>query len=116
MAFIIVGIVVVLGGALVMLLATGRRRATTGRLSRETRQRDESTPTVGTELATVDESEEARARADEARAATGAVPAKRAKRMTCRRVVRSVSGTLTIAAWRAAGRSSPVTGSVHVIV
>ena len=79
MAFIIVGIVVVLGGALVMLLATGRRRATTGRLSRETRQRDESTPPVGTELATVDESDEARARADEARAATGAVPAKRAR-------------------------------------
>ena len=79
MAFIIVGIVVVLGGALIMLLATGRRRATTGRLSRETRQRDDSTPAVGTELATVDESDEARARADEARAATGAVPAKRAK-------------------------------------
>ena len=79
MAFIIVGIVVVLGGALIMLLATGRRRATTGRLSRETRQRDESTPPVGTELATVDESDEARARADEARAATGAIPAKRAK-------------------------------------
>jgi len=78
-AFIIVGIVVVLGGALVMLLATGRRRATTGRLSRETRQRDDSTPAVGTELATIDESDEARARADEARAATGAVPAKRAK-------------------------------------
>jgi cytochrome b6-f complex iron-sulfur subunit len=78
-AFIIVGIVVVLGGALIMLLATGRRRATTGRLSRETRQRDDSTPAVGTELATVDESDEARARADEARAATGAVPAKRAK-------------------------------------
>ena len=79
MGFIIVGIVVVLGGALVMLLATGRRRATTGCLSRETRQRDDSTPAVGTELATVDESDEARARADEARAATGAVPAKRAR-------------------------------------
>ena len=79
MAFIIVGIVVVLGGALVMLLATGRRRATTGRLSRETRQRDDSTTPVGTELATVDDaSEEARARADESRAATGTVPAKRA--------------------------------------
>jgi cytochrome b6-f complex iron-sulfur subunit len=77
--FIIVGIVVVLGGALVMLLATGRRRATTGRLSRETRQRDDSTPAVGTELATVDDaSEDARARADEARAAAGGVPAKRA--------------------------------------
>ena len=79
MAFIIVGIVVVLGGALIMLLATGRRRATTGRLSRETRQRDDSTTPVGTELATVDDaSEEARARADEARAAAGALPAKRA--------------------------------------
>jgi cytochrome b6-f complex iron-sulfur subunit len=78
-AFIIVGIVVVLGGALIMLLATGRRRATTGRLSRETRQRDDSTTPVGTELATVDDaSEEARARADEARVAAGALPAKRA--------------------------------------
>jgi cytochrome b6-f complex iron-sulfur subunit len=78
-AFIIVGIVVVLGGALIMLLATGRRRATTGRLSRETRQRDDSSTPVGTELATVDDtSEEARARADESRAAAGAVPAKRA--------------------------------------
>jgi cytochrome b6-f complex iron-sulfur subunit len=77
-AFIIVGIVVVLGGALVLLLATGRRRATTGRLSRETRQRDDSTPPVGTELATTDDaSEDARARADESRAAAGAVPARR---------------------------------------
>lgn len=74
MAFIIVAIVVVLGGALIFLLATGRRRATTGRLSRETRQRDESTP-ASTELATVDESEDARARADETR---GTTPAKRA--------------------------------------
>jgi cytochrome b6-f complex iron-sulfur subunit len=75
-AFIIVAIVVVLGGALVFLLATGRRRATTGRLSRETRSRDEGMP-VSTEIATIDESAEARARADEARAATGAVPARR---------------------------------------
>lgn len=70
MAFIIVAIVVVLGGALVFLLATGRRRATTGRLSRETRQRDESAPVTTTELATTDESADARARADESRAAT----------------------------------------------
>ena len=74
MALIIVAIVVVLGAALLFLLATGRRRATTGRLSRETRQRDDSAPT-STELATVDESEDARARADETR---GATPAKRA--------------------------------------
>ncbi len=78
MAIIIVAIVVVLGGALVFLLATGRRRATTGRLSRETRQRDTQAPSAATELATTDASEEARARADETRAATGAVPAKRA--------------------------------------
>jgi cytochrome b6-f complex iron-sulfur subunit len=73
-ALIIVAIVVVLGAALLFLLATGRRRATTGRLSRETRQRDEGTPT-STELATIDESEDARARADETR---GATPATRA--------------------------------------
>ena len=77
MGFIIVAIVVVLGGALVFLLATGRRRATTGRLSRETRQRDES-PSPTTEFATTDESADARARADEARTAAGGVPAKRA--------------------------------------
>ncbi|MFA5882411.1 MAG: Rieske 2Fe-2S domain-containing protein [Acidimicrobiia bacterium] len=77
MGFIIVAIVVVLGGALVFLLATGRRRATTGRLSRETRQRDES-PSPTTEVATTDESADARARADEARTAAGGVPAKRA--------------------------------------
>ena len=79
MGFIIVAIVVVLGGALVFLLATGRRRATTGRLSRETRQRDTQAPAAtSTELETTDASAEARARADEARAATGAVPATRA--------------------------------------
>ena len=37
---IAVGIVVVLGLAVVALLVTGRRRATTGRLSRETQKRD----------------------------------------------------------------------------
>jgi cytochrome b6-f complex iron-sulfur subunit len=75
--FIIVGIVVVLGGALVFLLATGRRRATTGRLSRETRQRDQQQASLGTDVATRDASEEARARADEARATAGGVPAAR---------------------------------------
>ena len=79
MGFIIVAIVVVLGGALVFLLATGRRRATTGRLSRETRQRDAQTPTSATtELATADESADARVRADEARESAAGVPAKRA--------------------------------------
>ncbi len=80
MAFIIVGIVVVLGGALVFLLATGRRRATTGRLSRETRARDAGASVAtapGTEVAPVDESEAARARADESRAAAGGTVATR---------------------------------------
>jgi len=79
-AFIIVGIVVVLGGALVFLLATGRRRATTGRLSRETRARDagaSAAPSPGTEVEPVDESAAARARADEARAAAGGTVATR---------------------------------------
>ncbi|MBM3660051.1 MAG: Rieske 2Fe-2S domain-containing protein [Actinobacteria bacterium] len=76
MAFIIVGIVIVLGGALVFLLATGRRRATTGRLSRETRARDEGAP-VGTAVATTDATEDARARADESKAAAAGVPATR---------------------------------------
>jgi len=79
-AFIIVGIVVVLGGALVFLLATGRRRATTGRLSRETRARDagaSAATSPGTEVEPVDESAAARARADEARAAAGGTVATR---------------------------------------
>lgn len=78
MAFIIVAIVVVLGGALVFLLVTGRRRATTGRLSRETRARDTAAPATSTDVATTDESEAARARADESKAAAAGVPAKRA--------------------------------------
>jgi cytochrome b6-f complex iron-sulfur subunit len=77
-AFIIVAIIVVLAGAVVFLLATARRRATTGHLSRETRQRDASAPASAaspadladegaSEGAATDES--ARARADEARRA-----------------------------------------------
>jgi cytochrome b6-f complex iron-sulfur subunit len=61
--------------AALAILAEGRRRSTTGRLSRETRKRDRSMPTgetavpapVGTELAELDE--EARARAEESRQA-----------------------------------------------
>ena len=61
--------------AAVAIVAEGRRRSNTGRLSRETRRRDRSTPegeapvpaTVGTGLAELDE--EARARADESRQA-----------------------------------------------
>ena len=78
MAFIIVAIIVVLAGAVVFLLATARRRATTGHLSRETRQRDASSPSAGASPAALaDEGaaegsatdEAARARADEARRA-----------------------------------------------
>ena len=74
---IVIGIVVVLGLAVVALLATGRRRASTGRLSRETRQRDAQAggSAVPSEAASageesVDElSDEARSRADDARRA-----------------------------------------------
>ncbi|MEX2100103.1 MAG: Rieske 2Fe-2S domain-containing protein [Acidimicrobiia bacterium] len=74
---IAIGIVVVLVLAVVALLVTGRRRATTGRLSRETRQRDAQAggSEVPAEAApegeeTVDElSDEARTRADDARRA-----------------------------------------------
>jgi cytochrome b6-f complex iron-sulfur subunit len=75
-AIIIVAIVVVLVGALVFLLATGRRRATTGRLSRETRQRDAGTPTTDL-VSTADVTAEARARADESRDSAGGTVAKR---------------------------------------
>jgi cytochrome b6-f complex iron-sulfur subunit len=68
--------------AVVAILAEGRRRATTGRLSRETRKRDRSQPAadvappepVGTELAELDE--EARARAEESRQALEPVGAR----------------------------------------
>jgi cytochrome b6-f complex iron-sulfur subunit len=65
--------VLVLAG--VMVIATGRRRAGTGRLDRETKRADESSPPPSTELATtpkeevVDRDAQARARADEARGA-----------------------------------------------
>jgi cytochrome b6-f complex iron-sulfur subunit len=68
--------------AALAILAEGRRRSTTGRLSRETRKSDRSMPTgetavpapVGTELAELDE--EARARAEESRQALEPVGAR----------------------------------------
>ena len=74
---IVIGIVVLLALAVVALLATGRRRATTGRLSRETRARDThaggSTIPVDAkpegEESVAEQSEEARTRADDARRA-----------------------------------------------
>ncbi len=64
--------VMVLAG--VMIIATGRRRAGTGRLGRETRRADRSTPSTSTELATTGKEEldldaEAKARAEDARSA-----------------------------------------------
>jgi cytochrome b6-f complex iron-sulfur subunit len=77
---IAIGIIAVLLLAAIALVVTGRRRATTGRLSRETVQRDRaaSASTVPPDAAPAGEesveeqSEEARARADEARRAIGA--------------------------------------------
>jgi cytochrome b6-f complex iron-sulfur subunit len=74
---IAVGIVVVLGLAVVALLVTGRRRATTGRLSRETQKRDTQAGGSTVPAQAVPEGEEsvealsgdARARADDARRA-----------------------------------------------
>ncbi len=74
---IAIGIVVVLALAVVALLVTGRRRATTGRLSRETMQRDRSAAASAVPAEVAPEGEEsieeqsvdARARADEARRA-----------------------------------------------
>jgi cytochrome b6-f complex iron-sulfur subunit len=74
---IAVGIVVVLGLAVVALLVTGRRRATTGRLSRETQKRDTQAggSSVPAEAAPADEEsvaelgDDARSRADDARRA-----------------------------------------------
>jgi cytochrome b6-f complex iron-sulfur subunit len=72
---LIIAIPALLVLAALAIVAEGRRRSTTGRLSRETRKSDRSTPsgepavpaTVGTGLAELDE--EARARADESRQA-----------------------------------------------
>lgn len=71
---LVIGLAAVLVLAGVVIFATGRRRAGTGRLSRETRRADASPPpSASTELATTGEGDEAgldtaaRARADEAR-------------------------------------------------
>ena len=79
---IAIGIVVVLVLAVVALLAMARQRSTTGRLSRETRRRDEdaaasqvqpaSTPDGDAPVA--EDSADARARADEARRAIESGP------------------------------------------
>jgi cytochrome b6-f complex iron-sulfur subunit len=74
---IAVGIVVVLGLAVVALLVTGRRRATTGHLSRETQKRDSQAGGSSVPAEAAPEGEEsvaalgddARSRADDARRA-----------------------------------------------
>jgi len=83
-ALIVIGVIVLLALAAVMLLGTARRRAGTGRLGRDTRRADASTPTAGAapsaeagpgETAdageTSDVDAEARDRADESRRAIG---------------------------------------------
>jgi cytochrome b6-f complex iron-sulfur subunit len=67
---LVLGLAAVLVLAGVMIIATGRRRAGTGRLSRETRRADAPPPSASTDLATTDQGEEAldeaaRARAEE---------------------------------------------------
>jgi cytochrome b6-f complex iron-sulfur subunit len=65
-AIIVIGVVVILGLAAVFLLATARRRAETGRLSRETKRADAGGPDApGTDLEPVAATDEA---------AEGAVP------------------------------------------
>jgi cytochrome b6-f complex iron-sulfur subunit len=81
-ALIVIGVVVLLGLAAVVLLGTARRRAGTGRLSRDTRRADASTPPAGvmpvptsegeaSESTGADVDAEARDRADESRRAIG---------------------------------------------
>jgi cytochrome b6-f complex iron-sulfur subunit len=75
--WIAIAIVAVIALAVIALVVTARSRATTGRLSRETRKRDESASgsalsqaaTPGDETNVEAESSEGRARADEARRA-----------------------------------------------
>jgi cytochrome b6-f complex iron-sulfur subunit len=79
-AVIIVGVVVLIALAGLVVLGTARARANTGRLSRETRQRDASPPPPDVQPAPAEGDEideEARARADDARRAIesgGALP------------------------------------------
>jgi cytochrome b6-f complex iron-sulfur subunit len=76
---IAIAIVVVIALAVVALLVTARSRATTGRVSRETRKRDEAAGgsavpeavAPASETTVAEESAEGRARADEARRAIG---------------------------------------------
>jgi cytochrome b6-f complex iron-sulfur subunit len=74
-ALIVIGIIVLLALAAVVLLGTARRRAGTGRLSRETRRADASTPEAATEdapgEAPAGDEESGRERADDARKAIG---------------------------------------------
>ncbi|HZJ27414.1 MAG TPA: Rieske 2Fe-2S domain-containing protein [Acidimicrobiia bacterium] len=89
---VIIAIAVLLVLAAVMIVATGRRRATTGSLSRETRRRDRGgqpgdAPNAG--AVSEAESTEARARADDTRAALGsggAPPAPRGETAPATRV------------------------------
>src|SRR5262245_15899099 len=75
--WIAIAIIAVIALAVIGLVVTARSRATTGRLSRETRKRDEvaggstlvSEATPADESTVAEASEEGRARADEARRA-----------------------------------------------
>jgi cytochrome b6-f complex iron-sulfur subunit len=82
---VVIAIVVVLGFGALFVIATARRRAATGRLTRETVQSDASrqgdTPAAGGVPARTDDlDEEARARAAEARSAATGVPARAGER------------------------------------
>ncbi len=67
MAIIVIGVVVILALAAVFLLATAKRRAGTGRLTRETKRADQSTAAPGTDL-------EPAAKTDDATEGEAAVP------------------------------------------
>jgi cytochrome b6-f complex iron-sulfur subunit len=77
---LVIAIAAILGFAILFVLVTARRRASTGSLSRETRRSDASTPPEtttpeGTSTDLVDTSAAARERADEARdSISGGVP------------------------------------------
>jgi len=80
MAVIIIGVLVLLGLAMLFVIGSARRRASTGSLSRETRHADASTPpadvlptetTETTETTGAVDEADPRARADESRRAIG---------------------------------------------
>jgi cytochrome b6-f complex iron-sulfur subunit len=85
---LIIAIPVILTAAVVAIVATGRRRSTTGSLSHETRSRDRSDEPIAGDTSSETDEDEGRRRADESRRALGSgssVPAAQGARVPAAR-------------------------------